>query len=882
MTVRNATFDLMQFTKGNIQLDELLLENIAIKRRFIILNEANLVLNATTIIGLSATGIAPLCTADKGSILLLLACTFQHFTSREQNMMLLSGSFLTIQSSWFADFNATVISANRGSVEIINTEVRRGGLKYGDLAVKTQKFAGFLDCEDCDLRVYNSFFYDISGGNGGVFSHISTLRAYRVLIQYSEFHNCSAQEDGGALYILGSNMDMTGAVFRNCEARRGGGVYFECENREFCAGNITNSEFSFNTAREGAGFRWTQVRPTLNSLIFPNNSAIYGPLEASIPTHMQLISSNDTIMRGVAGVKVERPILLAFLDAINQTVLTDNSSTAELLSNSLIGTTSVVAQSGIANFSGIIVQSFPDFTLQIDVFSTSILSTGSLSNYSFAYYVRSCVPGEISSATGCYPCPKNTFSVDPNEPDCRACPSYASCPGANILDLAAGYWRTDQLSSWVHVCPIKYACSGGQNSLCEDGYTGKLCSQCVDGYYMAGLTYCIQCESLPIRLTLAIIFCIVFTIFITVLIRNSIRNQRTLSTVTTMKILLNFLQTVIMVSTITVDWRSVMMSLYSVNEMFSSVAVTSFTLECYSGEGVEPVYMKAVLASVVPIVLVACNWGVFAIARLIKGNKYWKLQAFQGMLMLLYMLHPYIVKSAISLITCKEIEGNSKWLTANSSIECWQGAHILYANALFLPMFLIYVLGIPLLLLASVMRLRLSERRHVITFFTSGYTAARNYWELVVMARKTVLLIALGLLGSSETRIQMLVGLILLYLCLAVHCEVYPYITLLHNRLETASLFILTILGGFSFYFMAELSVNSTILLIISFAIMIQVLLFILICLLILLITAFFLRKKSTIVPQLPEAPISPLHPNPPNTVNSSIMVLKQNSSIIR
>jgi len=861
-------------------MDEFLMENIAIRRRFIILTDASLVMNSTTIRGLSATGIAPLCTADKGSSILLLASTFQHFTSREQNMMLLRGSFLTIRSCWWNDFNATVISADRGSVYIQDSQVSRGGLKYTSLGVTTQPIAGFLECKNCDLALRNSFFYDISGTNGGVFSHISTLGASTIRVFHSEFHNCSAEEDGGALYIVGSNMDINGGVFHNCTAKRGGGVFFNCSQPALCGGNISNSDFTSNQALEGGGFRWTQVRPALQSLTFANNAAEYGPLEASIPTHLLLISSNDSTMRGVAGVRVERPILLAFLDAIDQIVATDNASSAELLSDSLIGTIAVEAQNGIANFSAIIVQSYPDSTLQIAAFSPSIEKTGGIAHFSFDFYARNCQPGEISSAKGCYPCPKNTFSVDPSEPDCRACPNSATCPGGNVLALDAGYWRSSQLSSWVHVCPIKYACLGGQGSECEAGYSGKLCSQCASGYYMAGLTYCIQCESLPIRLTRALIFALVFTLFAIILIRNSIRNQRTLVTITTLKILLNFLQTVIMVSTITVDWRSVMMSLYSVNEMFSSVAVTSFTLECYSDEGMEPVYMKALLASVVPLVLVACTWAVFGVGRLVGGNKSWKSHAFQGMLMLLYMLHPYIVKCAIALITCKSIEGPELWLTADASIQCWQDSHLLYTNALFLPMFLLYILGIPMLLLAAVMRLRLSQHRFVITFFTSGYAAGKNYWELVIMSRKTLLLISLGLLGSAETRIQVLVGLILLYLCLVMHCEVYPYLTLLHNRLETASLFILTILGGFSFYFMAELNINSNILLTISFVIMIQVLSFILICLLILLIQ-FIRGRKTPVVPQIPNQPLSPLQPNPPNTVNSSIIGLKPDASSV-
>ena len=140
--------------------------------------------------------------------------------------------------------------------------------------------------------------------------------------------------------------------------------------------------------------------------------------------------------------------------SLHQTVATDNSSYVLLISDSLIGTVYLNSISGVANFSAIIIHAAPGSTIQVQVFSQTINSTGGLANYSFSYNNRMCVPGEISSSQGCYPCPKNTFSVDPSEGNCRACPSYAACPGGTALELDSGYWRSSRLSSNVLMCPL--------------------------------------------------------------------------------------------------------------------------------------------------------------------------------------------------------------------------------------------------------------------------------------------------------------------------------------------------------------------------------------------------------------------------------------------
>jgi len=101
---------------------------------------------------------------------------------------------------------------------------------------------------------------------------------------------------------------------------------------------------------------------------------------------------------------------------------------------------------------------------------------------------------------------------------------------------------------------------------------------------MAGLTYCIKCEKLSVRAIRISIFLVILLLIYIVVIRKSTATDPSISSVavlTTLKILFNFLQSVLMISLINVDWKPQMMGLFSANEMFVSLALSSLNIECF-------------------------------------------------------------------------------------------------------------------------------------------------------------------------------------------------------------------------------------------------------------------------------------------------------------
>jgi len=285
------------------------------------------------------------------------------------------------------------------------------------------------------------------------------------------------------------------------------------------------------------------------------------------------------------------------------------------------------------------------------------------------------------------------------------------------------------------------------------------------------------------------------------------------------------------------------------------------------------------LASSLPVLIMLVNWSVYLTLFFVKRNQNTLYSGFQSSLMLLYSIHPYIVKAGVALISCKTIESDTLWLTADVSMECWKSDHVFYVLTLFLPMFLLYILGIPMAILISVTRLRKGEKQTLVTFFTAGYRHVVGIWEVVVSMRKTLLILVLGLLGSSESVIQIISAMVVLYLFLEWHIRAAPFVRDFHNKLEAYSIFLQLVLTGFSFYFIPSLHIRDVILIIISFAILILVLGFILTSLGILLAQIVVSRKKQmTVAPALvasTSTPIRVVSPPPPSN-NSSILLLIQ------
>lgn len=811
----NSTFSLIKSVLGSVSISHARFTNVVVSSRMLQLRDATALLQNVEIDNMFARTNSPFCAALRSNLTISDSRLYS-VMSEEQGLIQMTDSHITFRRTAIQQYNVTFIDLTRTEFVLEDCEVLEGGLKLMDPGTKTKVTAGFLEGTESSGVVRGSYFKEISGRNGGCFALYSAF----ITILSSTFENCSASIGGGVVYANEASIAITASVFKKNSAKDGGSIYFACKNSSQCQCLVTFTSFASGTAVNGGVVKWTKVSPQMHNITSEGNKADYGDFEASFPTHMILLNSENQHMQGESGVVVLNPILIGFLDSIGQRVATDNQSSAELQSSKLIGTTYVVAENGIANFSAVIVQTYPATSVSITVYSQSIYQAfpDSKSAYSmFSYSTRNCIPGEVITQTGCYRCPSQSYSVDPAEGECRTCPSYATCIGGMQLRLDSGYWRSSELSSEVFLCPILSACLGGENATCADGFSGKLCSKCAQGYYLVGLSACVECESLTIRAvrnTFLLSFIVVFYVVFVRKLPRSLSNPISSLISPELKLVLDYLHSLMIISVIHVDWRSTLTRFFSTIEMILSLGLSTFPVECYWGkshidEGLAAVYRKSALAIGFPIGLLLLNWGVWVIFHCFNRSSNALLKGWQSSFFLISVLTPYVTKTCIQLVSCQQVEGEEYWLSADETIECWTTSHYKYVFALFLPAFFIYFLGVPLLLAGLLRKFKSHPYRLLLIYITSGYTKRFYYWEVLILVRKLLLILFLALLANPIWLIQNLASMTLLYLSLDLHMYALPYQDDHHNRVQTCVFGAQMVVIAVSFYLQAELRVNS-------------------------------------------------------------------------
>ena len=87
----------------------------------------------------------------------------------------------------------------------------------------------------------------------------------------------------------------------------------------------------------------------------------------------------------------------------------------------------------------------------------------------------------------CVLCQADSFSLTVNSTSCSSCLANTECYGSYNISVNYGYWRSNFYSTTIVKCLNEDACVGGliplveeyKDTLCNVGYGGNLCDQCV-------------------------------------------------------------------------------------------------------------------------------------------------------------------------------------------------------------------------------------------------------------------------------------------------------------------------------------------------------------------------------------------------------------------
>ncbi|KAJ5066395.1 g protein-coupled receptor-related [Anaeramoeba ignava] len=466
----------------------------------------------------------------------------------------------------------------------------------------------------------------------------------------------------------------------------------------------------------------------------------------------------------------------------------------------------------------------------------------------------SCSPCEVntyqdeSGQTSCHLCPTNSetniygaSSIDDclcsigyyglARETCKICSKGSVCDDVGIVNPAAeeGYWHSSSDPTTFLECSVKEACPGGGTDNCnkELGYSGSLCSVCLQGFYKFG-NQCMKCpNNQKNRLVLVGIFVILLCLFLFIIARK-VKNYFASFSIT-----FSFFQILAVISGLKLNWPD------SIGSTWRSISLFNFNIDYLAVEcNLQLTYtQKWALCMVFPfillLVLLVVYFFVFLHSKIIgkcgagfmrkfprfcskpsrqTTNKYlyvfsWLrfkisqlfthgfskeqrkslynnlINSYTTILSFIYLFLSYKV---LQIFDCKKQSEGTYTFGGDSSLFCYEKwwKDIFPFAIVFL---VLYVVGIPLILsiLFFVSSKKLDEQSFDLRFglLCTRYTKTWFFWEIFVMIRKLLLTIA-QLFLSFDPIIQSIFCVVVLLFALVLQIQAKPFIADRHNTLE--------------------------------------------------------------------------------------------------
>ena len=349
-----------------------------------------------------------------------------------------------------------------------------------------------------------------------------------------------------------------------------------------------------------------------------------------------------------------------------------------------------------------------------------------------------------------------------------------------------------------------------RNESCAFGYIGRLCHMCGPGWGRETFDSCSKCPPKAANMALTIVGSVFVVVVLVTFIIYSIKSSADERSISSMmfKTLAAYGQVIGIASLFPYKWPPEILQFFEFMDAITSVSDrilnTDCALEDRRGKGLALIYEKAILYMMAPPIFVFCAIIVFIIShcclncrnilgrrlrkRFLKAGEFWtradtRRCIIVSAIVAMVILHPTLVRQAMFLLMCVNVE-NKFYLRIDLQLQCSTTEHNLMTIFVAVPGILLYVLGWPLLVY-----ILLRKRKHKLHlkglsgqgtrstygFLYRGYSKDRYYWEIVIMMRKTamVLIATFGLRATVPT--QGLLALFVISMAMAAHLKLRPH-----------------------------------------------------------------------------------------------------------
>lgn len=302
--------------------------------------------------------------------------------------------------------------------------------------------------------------------------------------------------------------------------------------------------------------------------------------------------------------------------------------------------------------------------------------------------VRACIEGEhYAKSLSCLPCKVKQFfynaQIEPGS--CNECNDNAVCYGMNITTPRPKYWRANSTSENYIECFNPKACLGGDElspiGICEEGYGGILCADCLGRYYRAGAFKCKQCPSLLVNIFWSVLTSIGMIGTIAVLVNSMMQLPFTKKPIYSvyLKILVNHLQLLQVIAKINFGWPKAIQEILNLQAFMAALPERIISVDCLLIDTVfelaTPIrlfYTRLISFNLIPFVIVIISVVFWAIKKAINkfSNKERKDKTYSTIIIMLFLFYPTIVSYLAESMNCYELEGVSRLYNDLEEV-CW-------------------------------------------------------------------------------------------------------------------------------------------------------------------------------------------------------------------
>ncbi|GMH45566.1 hypothetical protein BSKO_13523 [Bryopsis sp. KO-2023] len=531
----------------------------------------------------------------------------------------------------------------------------------------------------------------------------------------------------------------------------------------------------------------------------------------------------------------------------------------------LFGQVDSQVKKGVANFNATIVSGFPgDYRMRLSFPGLEVENRHFRVRVRECGRGENIVRGQFSMPFTCRRCEPNNFSFRPSQ-SCKPCPTSTTCDTTTLTPID-GYWHSSSWSESIHKCLVDVACSYTNRStilrmesersgqaplhfknqpLCREGYEGPLCGSCAKGYGRVRAFECEKCFAKGISIPLMAATVVWMLIFVGFIIRNalkagtpantrvnSVRNDNLESSpaiylgvnpvTENAKILINFLQITSIALVINVEWREEVQRVLQIEDLASgfSTSESILSFDCPLVESSVPVSIRrTILAMLLPFTMIVLPAffafkGCFDKSR----SQLFYRQAFVSVLVVAYVFYTGMTRRAlrilhgVSLDECGAKDSSvlfaqGRFWADDTKIRYFEGDHAYLATLLGLPVLLFYSFGFPgylfYVLWGNKGKLNDESFAKSYGFLYRAYHNNYVYWEIVVMARKVLLVAVVVFAFELGGNLQSVLAVAVLLAALILHLHSQPYREELSqmNHRETLSLCVsvFTYLAGIAF-----------------------------------------------------------------------------------